>query len=337
MNIYLGTFLVIVFTMLALYTRFGKWLKGLGFTFFVFAFAAGALTFPEVFISWGSIELKNAISPLVQIILFGMGMTLNFDDFKRVFRMPTAVFIGFGLQYTIMPFIGFICARTFRLEADIAIGLILIGSCPGGATSNVIAYLAKANIPLSVTMTAFSTILSPVMTPLAMSIYAGKYVPIDFLPMMWSIVKMIILPLIIGLLTRRYLPMLANIAVKVLPFLAMFAVCLIIAITIAISRDDLLKIGMTLFVASACHNAVGYILGYNFARVFRLNSRDCRTVALEVGIQNGGMATGLAFDVLHNAKAALASATFGPWSAVTSSALASWWGTSSVNNISIKE
>ncbi len=325
MNPYLGILLTVVFIGLAIYTRLGKWLKGLGFTFMVFAFAVCALTFPSIFISWGSFELKRTIVPLVQIILFGMGTTLSFDDFKRVLKMPKAVFIGIGLQYTIMPVMGFLLGHIFGLEGAIAVGLILIGSCPGGATSNVIAYLAKANVPLSVTMTACSTLLSPLMTPMAMKLLAGTYVPIAFLPMMWSILKMIILPLFMGILIHIYLPRLITILEKILPFLAMLSICIIIAITIAMSRDDLLHIGLTLFAASACHNAIGYVLGYNTSRVLGLKPRDCRTVAIEVGIQNGGMATGLAFNVLNSAKAAMASATFGPWSAITSSSLASWW------------
>lgn len=325
MNFYLGTFLVLIFTSLALYARLGKWLKGLGFTFMVFAFASCAFTFPAFFTSWDGFELKRTIIPLVQLILFGMGMTLSFDDFERVFKMPRAVFIGMGLQFLIMPFIGFLCAKTFGLEAEVAAGLILIGSCPGGVASNVMVYLARGNVPLSVTLTACSTLISPVMTPLAMKLLAGTYVPIAFLPMMISILKMIILPLIAGILVYRYLPRLAKILVKVLPSLAMLSICIIIAITIALSHDDLLKVGLALLGAAACHNTLGYLLGYSGARLFGMNQRDSRTVAIEVGIQNGGMATGLAFNVLHSAKAALGAATFGPWSAISSSVLASWW------------
>jgi BASS family bile acid:Na+ symporter len=297
----------------------------LGFTFSVFAFGAAAMTFPDLFISWGGFDLKRTIVPLVQLILFGMGMTLTFDDFRRVLTMPKAVIIGFVLQYTIMPLMGFTFANVFGLEAGVAAGLILIGSCPGGVASNVIAYLARANVPLSVTMTACSTMLSPLMTPLAMKLLAGTYVPIAALPMMWSILKIIILPLVVGILIHRYLPGPADVLVKVLPFLAMLSICIIIGVTIALSRDDLLKVGLVLFGAAACHNAVGYLLGFNAARLLGLAARDCRTVALEVGIQNGGMATGLAFNVLKSAQAAMGSATFGPWSAITASALASWW------------
>jgi len=322
---YVGLPLVVAFAVLALLARRAGWLHGLGFTFSVFAFGAAALTSPALFISWGGFELKRAIVPLVQLILFGMGMTLTFEDFRRVLEMPKAVFIGLGLQYTIMPVMGFGFARLFGLESEVAAGLVLIGSCPGGVASNVMVFLARANVPLSVTMTACSTLLSPLMTPLAMKLLAGRYVPIAALPMMWSILKMVILPLVVGILIHRYLPRLATALVRVLPFLAMLSICVIIAITIALSRDDLLRVGLALLGAAACHNAVGYVLGFHAARMLRLSRRDCRTVALEVGMQNGGMATGLAFDVLHSARAAMGSATFGPWSAITASVLASWW------------
>ncbi len=322
-----GISITVICACLAAYARWGKlrMLHGLGFTFCVFGFVAAAMTFPAYFISWGGFEMKHTIVPLVQLILFGMGMTLTFDDFSRVLKMPKAILMGMALQYTIMPLIGFLCARVFGLHVEVAAGLVLIGSCPGGVTSNVITYLARGNVPLSVSMTACSTLISPVMTPLAMSLLAGTYVSIEFLPMMLSILKMIILPLIVGILIHRYMPELAKMLVKVLPLLAMLSICIIIGITIAMSRDDLLKIGLTLFGAAACHNAVGYLLGYQGARLAGLEPRDCRTVALEVGIQNGGMATGIAFTVLKSAQAAMASATFGPWSAVTSSSLASWW------------
>lgn len=320
-----GVPLMLLFTALAIFAARGKWLHGLGFTLSVLAFGAAAFTFPAVFISWGNFELKSLIVPLVQLILFGMGMTLSADDFKRVAKMPAAIFIGSGLQYLIMPLVGFGCATLFGLQSEVAAGLILIGSCPGGVASNVLAYLARANVPLSVSMTVASTLLSPLVTPLAMKLLAGHHVPIEFLPMMISILKMVIAPLLAGILIHRYLPKLAAVLVKVLPMLAMLSICIIIAVTIALSRDDLVRVGIVLFFAAALHNALGYALGYGAARLCRLDHINCRTVALEVGIQNGGMATGLAFQVLQSPQAAMASAVFGPWSAVTSSALASWW------------
>lgn len=175
-----GTFLALAFAALAAFARWGRLraLHGLGFTFAVFATGAATLTFPAAFIAWGGFELKRAIVPLVQLILFGMGMTLTFDDFARVLRTPKAILIGIALQFLIMPLGGYLSAQAFGLRGEVAVGLILIGSCPGGVSSNVITYLARGNVPLSVTMTACSTVLSPLMTPLAMRLLAGAYVPI---------------------------------------------------------------------------------------------------------------------------------------------------------------
>jgi BASS family bile acid:Na+ symporter len=320
-----GILFIVLFTALAVAAGRVRWLAGLGFTFTVLAFGAAAFTFPAWFIAPGGFAMKQVIAPLVQLILLCMGMTLTLADFIRVLSAPRAVVIGAVLQYSIMPLAGFTFAVLFGLPAEVAAGLILIGCCPGGVSSNVITYLAKGNVPLSVTMTAVSTLLSPFITPFAMQWLAGSYVPVEGGPMMLSIFKMIIAPLAIGFAIRRFLPRLADKLVRLLPPLAMLSIALIVAITVAMSRDDLLKVGLVLLAASACHNAAGYALGYGTGRLLGLDTRDCRTVALEVGLQNGGMATGLAFNVLHSPAAALAAATFGPWSAITSSALASWW------------
>ncbi|HCN79011.1 MAG TPA: bile acid:sodium symporter [Verrucomicrobiales bacterium] len=320
-----GITLIVLFASLAVASGRVKWLAGLGFTFTVLAFGAAAFSFPAWFIAPGGFEMKQIIAPLVQLILLCMGMTLTLGDFARVLSMPRAVIAGAALQYSIMPLAGFAFARLFGLEKEVAAGLILIGSCPGGVSSNVITYLAKGNVPLSVTMTAFSTLLSPFITPFAMQWLAGAYVPVEVGPMMLSILKMIIAPLAIGFAIRRFVPRVADKLVRALPPLAMLSIAVIVAITVAISRDDLIEVGLILLAASACHNAAGYALGYGAARMLGLDTRDSRTMALEVGLQNGGMATGLAFNVLHSPAAALAAATFGPWSAITSSMLASWW------------
>ena len=321
----IGIFFIVLFMALAVASARVRWLGGLGFTFGVLAAGAAAFTFPAGFIAPGGFEMKQVITPLVQLILLCMGMTLTLGDFARVLSMPGAVIAGAALQFSIMPLAGFAFAWLFGLEKEVAAGLILIGSCPGGVSSNVITYLAKGNVPLSVTMTAVSTLLSPLITPFAMQWLAGAYVPVEVGPMMLSILKMIITPLAIGFAIRRFLPRVADKLVLALPPLAMLSIAVIVAITVALSRDDLVKVGLILLAASACHNAAGYALGYGAARMLGLDSRDSRTMALEVGLQNGGMATGLAFNVLHSPAAALAAATFGPWSAITSSVLASWW------------
>jgi BASS family bile acid:Na+ symporter len=328
--------LVLIFAALAFASRWVKPLHGLGFTFTVLAVGSAAVAYPPFFTEWGGFELKRAVTPLVQVIIFGMGMTLTLDDFRRVLTMPRGVILCCVLHYTVMPIGGFCFARLFGLEGAVATGLILVGSVSSGTSSNVIALLARVNVPLSVTVTAVSTLISPFVTPLVMKWLAGTYVPVDATVMMFSILKMIVAPLVLGLVIHRYLPSIALRLVRVLPYLAMLAICTIIGVTIALSREQLLRMGFALFAAAACHNATGYLLGYWGGRLAGLNQTDARTTALEVGLQNGGMATGLAFDVLKSPAAALASAVFGPWSVVTSSALASWWRRSKTKNIELE-
>lgn len=224
-----------------------------------------------------------------------------------------------------MPLAGWVFTRLFGLTGDVAAGLILVGSCPGGVASNVITYVAGANVPLSVTLTACMTLLSPLVTPLAMRQLAGRDVPIDAGGMFWSIVGVILAPMVVGLLVNRCAPTLARRLAGVLPPIAMAAICLIIAITVALAAVDLRRVGLPLFAAAVCHNATGFGLGYFAARALRLDVRDARTVSIEVGIQNGGMATALAIGALHSPTAALAAAVFGPWSAFAAALLAAGW------------
>lgn len=299
--------------------------KSLALTAWVGTFACAAFFFPAAFISWGNFELRQLIVPLIQVVMFGMGTTLTLSDFARVGRQPFGVVIGLVLQFTVMPLGGWLYARFFKLDGVVAAGLILVGSCPGGVASNVIAYLAGANVALSVSMTAVSTLVSPLTTPAAMSLLSGRYVPVEPLSMMVSIVKMIVLPVLSGLVLAVYVPRFTRWLSAWMPPVSILCICFIIAVTVALSRDDLLTVGVALFAASVCHNATGYLLGYLGACLARLEEADRRTVAIEVGMQNGGMATGLAFEVLRSPQAAMASAVFGPWSAVAGSVLASYW------------
>jgi BASS family bile acid:Na+ symporter len=297
-----------------------------GFVVGVASFAAVGFFVPQLFTwRWQGFEPRQAIVPLVQLTMLGMGMTLTLADFRRVALMPQAVAIGILCQFGIMPLTGFACGQLFGLPSEVATGLVLVGSCPGGVTSNVIAYLAHANVPLSVTMTACSTLLSPVATPTFMSLLADRSVPLDAIAMLISILWMILLPVAAGLTVNTIARPLAVRCTAILPAVAMASVCLIIAITVAIARDDLAACGLALFAAAVCHNIAGFALGYGVARAARLGSRDARTVAIEVGIQNGGMATGLALNVLRSPAAALPAAVFGPWSAFVAALLAAGW------------
>ncbi len=366
-------------------------LKSFAFTAWVFAFVVAALVFPAAFGTWFGFRLDALIIPLIQVIMFGMGTTLSPADFRRIAVMPWPVFIGLVLQFAIMPLSGFAVGTLLGFEPEVAAGIILIGSVPGGVASNVINYLAGGSVALSVTMTAVGTLLSPVMTPLMMKALAGRLVPIDFVSMMISILNMTIFPVLAGLVANGILygkaawtekaralagaaaagiaaaaglfllwphpapslaPLRNGLAVgavlvaivtlikiaarqggkrgsewmdKALPAISMGGICVIIAIITAQSRDQLLRVAPLLLAAVVIHNGVGYLLGYWGARAARLNERDSRTVAIEVGIQNGGMATGIAMTVLKSPAAALAPAIFGPYMNVSGSILANWW------------
>jgi BASS family bile acid:Na+ symporter len=191
--------------------------------------------------------------------------------------------------------------------------------------SNVITYLAGGNVPLSVTITAVSTLMSPFLSPLAVKYFAGQYVPISALQMMVEILKMIVLPIIAGLVANRLFLQRMRWLDRVLPIVSMAAICIIITIITSLSRDKLLSVAFALVAVVMLHNTAGYLLGYWSARLVGMVEADARTVAIEVGLQNAGMASGLAISVLHSSDAGLAAAIFGPWMNISGSALASWW------------
>ena len=311
--------------LLAIGFRSHSFLKGFTYTILIFAAVTCSLFYPELFITWGSFELKTLIVPLLQIIMFGMGTAMSFNDFVGVVKMPKAVGIGLFCQFTIMPIVGFSIAKVFGFPPEVAAGIVLVGSSPSGLASNVMSYLAKANLVLSITLTAFATLLAPILTPFLMQSLAGQLVPIDFLAMVWSITKIVILPILVGLIFNHFFHGKASWLDKAMPMVSMSAIAFIITIITAAGRDSLLTIGLALFVAAILHNALGYFLGYWSSRLLRLPERDCRTIALEVGMQNSGLASGLALEMGKLATVGLAPAIFGPWMNISGSSLATWW------------
>ncbi|MFI5183419.1 MAG: bile acid:sodium symporter family protein [Vicinamibacteria bacterium] len=311
--------------LVALSLRRNPSLSGYAFTLWVLSFVAGSMTYPEAFRAWGGYPLSNLIVPLIQIIMFGMGTHLSLRDFTRVLAMPWPVLIGFVLHFLVMPLSGWAVAHLFGFEGALAAGVILVGAAPSGVASNVITYLAGGNVALSVTITACSTLAAPIMTPLAVKLLAGQYVAVSFVEMMVTIIKIIIVPIAFGLVVNRALRGRGSWMERALPLVSMGGICFIIAIITSLSRDKLLVVGFALIAAVAIHNGVGYLLGYWGSRLCGLAEADCRTVAIEVGMQNAGMASGLAISVLKSAEAALAPAIFGPWMNVSGSLLASWW------------
>jgi bile acid:Na+ symporter, BASS family len=309
------------------FQRTANW-KPFAFSCWVLAVVMLALSAPFVFRDWGSINSSMMIGPLIQIIMFGMGTTLSIEDFRRVLLEPRKIAIGMVLQFTVMPFLGWFLAKVFRLPPQIAAGVVLIGACPGGVASNVITYLAKGNVALSVTMTACSTLMSPVMTPLGMKLLAGEYIEVSVLDMLWEILKIVLIPTIAGLVVNSLLSrrgLMGPWVDQVLSAVAMIAICIVIGIIVARSREQLLRVGLLLFVVVVLHNAFGYLLGYMAAKWSGMDTSDCRTVSIEVGMQNGGMASALATGVLKSEDAAIAGAIFGPWMSFAGAVLASWW------------
>ncbi len=384
-----GPALTAFFVFLAFGFQFSEKLRKYTYTVWIFAAVTVSMTYPQFFRQIGSFDLKKLIVPLLQIIMFGMGSQLSLKSFGDVIRMPFGVIIGIICQFTIMPFVGFFIAKTFGFPPEVAAGVILIGSAPSGLASNVMSFIARANLALSITLTTCTTLLAPLLTPALMKLLAGQFVAVDFWDMMLDIINMVILPIVAGLMfhaigygssTRRsiiiqgvtyiiiivlknfisfytqdtvfhvtaiklikdilwffILPVAGAILFKyllkgkkewldkALSLMSMLGIGFIITIITAAGRDSLLSIGLLLIVACLIHNLTGYFLGYWFCRLIRMDEQSCRTISLEVGMQNGGLASGIALEMGKVATVGLAPAVFGPLMNITGSTLATWW------------
>ena len=320
-----GPFAVSAFLFLALACREHEALKGYAFTSLIFAAVTMSLFYPELFLEWGGYKLSGLIIPLVQIIMFGMGTSMSLNDFAAVVKSPKGVVIGVSLQFLIMPLLGFGLARLSGFEPEIAAGIILIGCSPSGLASNVMSYLAKANVPLSLTVTSVTTLIAPFVTPMLMHQLAGTFVEIDMVKMMFDIAKMILIPIGAGLVFNKLFSGKLDWLDRAMPIVSMACIALIIVVITAAGRDSLLSIGPLLILLVLVHNGMGYLLGYSCSRLLGLPERDSRTVALEVGMQNGGLASGIAKEMGKIATVGLAAAVFGPLMNVTGSILASYW------------
>jgi BASS family bile acid:Na+ symporter len=320
-----GWLLLALFISLAVAFRGNQFLKGLSYTLVILAVVSLAMYHPQYFKTAGDFKLSKLIIPLLQIIMFGMGTELSLKDFANVIKMPRGIIIGVVGHYVIMPLVGFSVAKLFNFPNEIAAGIILVGCCPSGLASNVMSYLARANLALSVSVTTISTLLAPFLTPLLMQLLGGGFVQIDFWGMVWDITKIVILPIAGGLAFHYLVHGKFTWLDKAMPILSMVGIAFILTIITAAGRDNLLKVGGLLIIATLIHNLAGYFFGYWSARIFKFHERDCRTIALEVGMQNAGLASGLALAMGKLATAGLAPAIFGPVMNITGSTLASWW------------
>lgn len=234
------------------------------------------------------------INPMLGLIMFGMGMTLSPKDFRIVFSRPKDVIIGCAAQFTVMPLLAWVLSWLFDLPPELALGVILVGCCPGGTASNVITYLAKGDLALSVGMTATSTVLAPLMTPLLTWLMAGKFVDVDAVAMLMSIVYVVIGPIAAGFLIQRYMPRFTRWAVAYLPAFSSLMIALLVAIIVGHNAGQLLKGGMVVVLVVILHNIGGFTLGYVLGRLLGLSDDKRKAISIEVGMQNSGLASSLA-------------------------------------------
>ena len=367
-----------------------KTTRGYQYTLWIIVAVIAGMTFPERILHVGDFDMRNKwlILIIIQLVMFGMGIQMKVTDFTRISASGKGVAIGLLTQFTVMPLIGFLLTKVFDFEPEIAAGVILIGCCSSGLASNVMAYIARANLVLSVTVTALTTIAAPVMTPFMMKMYAGTMVEVSVMDMAMEIVKIMIVPIGAGLLhdylkgaSDAFHRSVRNIAIgsvlllvvtliffwqplaavlspsimtileaccfvigaipvgygyhvltkkrpeidQKMPYFSMFGIVYFTAVTTAAGQQYLMDIGLVLFLAAVIHNGAGYFFGYWFSKMLGLNDYSARAMALEVGLQNGGMASGLAGSMGKLGTVGLAAAVFSPWMNVSGSILANYW------------
>ncbi|OOV18212.1 bile acid:sodium symporter [Flavobacterium sp. LM4] len=381
--------LIFGFSSIAIGVGHLKALSGYQYTFWIITAVCAGLIYPDFFLHVGSFDMRNKwlILIIIQMVMFGMGTQMSIEDFTGIRKSGKGVLIGLLGHFTIMPIMGFLIAKTFAFEPEIAAGIILIGSCSSGLASNVMTYIAKGNLVLSVTVTAMSTLAAPIMTPFLMKIFAGTLVEVHFFNMMMEIIKIVLVPLAAamihdilknyGAVAKRRIYVLTIFSIiwlavvvffgnsfavsedstaahvleivnfscgafivgvlyhllykvyskidTIMPYFSMFGIIYFTLVTTAAGRDNLIQIGFLLFLASVLHNGAGYFFGYWLSRLSGLDKKSSQTIAFEVGLQNGGMASGLAGAMGKLATVGLASAVFSPWMNVSGSLLANYW------------
>lgn len=366
-------------------------MKGYRYTAWIIAAVVIGMMYPGQFTKWGDFNLRNKwlMLVIIQLVMFGMGIQMSLKDFSGLAQTGKGVAIGLLCHFSIMPLMGLLLVTLFDFDPEIAAGIILIGSCSSGLASNVMVYLARANLVLSVIVTAMATMAAPFLTPLLMKLLAGTFIKISVVNMMMEIIKIVIVPIGAALLhdylktadvkgkkTVRILliiamiwlvaiavggwsfiesriaslPLLQSIELfgflmgaivagvlyhelakrypkldKMMPYLSMFGIVYFTTVTTAAGYKYLLEVGLLLFVCSVIHNAAGYFFGYWLSRLFGLDINSSRTIAFEVGLQNGGMASGLAAGMGKLGTVGLPAAVFSPWMNISGSILANYW------------
>ena len=295
---------------------------GQTFALWAIVFAVIGYALPQPFV-----PLKSAIPYALGVIMFGMGLTLRARDFREIARRPLQVLLGIVAQFSIMPLLAYLLVRVFSLGPMVALGVILVGCCPGGTSSNVMTYLARGDVALSVTITACSTLLSPLLTPLLLQFYADKSVDIEAGKMMLDILKTVLLPIVAGVVINRLFDRHLQLLRDALPLISVAGIVFIIAIVVALNHATIATGGLIIFGVVILHNLLGYALGFIAALLSGMNSAQRRAVMIEVGMQNSGLGAVLGTRYF-SPEAALPSAIFSVWHNISGALVANicaWW------------
>ncbi len=292
---------------------------GKTFALWVILFAVLGFLLPDTFK-----QLTPYIVTLLGIIMFGMGLTLSLDDFREVARRPVDVGIGVASQFLIMPLIAVILTMIVPMSAEVAAGVILVGCCPGGTSSNVMTYLPKGDVALSVACTSVTTLAAPIITPFLVWLFASQFLPVDAMAMFISIVKVILLPLALGFLLQKLLPGMVKAAVPALPLVSVVGIVLIVAAVVGASKAAIASSGLMIFAVVVLHNGIGYLLGYLAARASGLSVAKRKAIAIEVGMQNSGLGAALA-NAHFSPVAAVPSAIFSVWHNISGALIANYF------------
>lgn len=284
----------------------------------VIIMAAVSLLIPQSFI-W----VTPRISILLGVVMFGMGMTLKISDFRAIFKTPKEVLIGALAQFTIMPALAYFLAKIFSLPPELAAGVILVGTCPGGTSSNVITYLAKGDVALSVSITMTTTIFAPIVTPLLTWLLVGEWIQVSLPEMIISIFQVVVLPIVLGIAVNSFLGETVQKFSKILPLISIVAIILIVGGVVSVNAQKLLEVGFLILGVVMLHNLLGYFFGFVVARLMKMNLAKSKAISIEVGMQNSGLATSLA--ILHfGAVAAIPGAIFSVWHNISGSIAANF-------------
>jgi BASS family bile acid:Na+ symporter len=292
---------------------------GKTFALWVILFAVLGFFLPDTFK-----QLTPWIVTLLGIIMFGMGLTLSLDDFAEVARRPVEVGIGVVSQFVIMPLIAVLLTMIVPMTPEVAAGVILVGCCPGGTSSNVMTYLSKGDVALSVACTSVTTLAAPIVTPFLVWLFASQFLPVDAMAMFLSIVKVILLPLALGFILQKLLPGLVKAAVPALPLVSVAGIVLIVAAVVGASKGAIASSGLMIFAVVVLHNGIGYLLGYLAARATGLSVAKRKAIAIEVGMQNSGLGAALA-NAHFSPVAAVPSAIFSVWHNISGALLANYF------------